>query len=114
MDILRQKISKQKNQDIALFINKKYHKTYNANYISTIFRQKIIAAINEAAALHYEIMINIFFPENFKKCKQCGRTLLLISNNFVRKTKSKDGFVSRCKQCDKKNRQEKKIMEKIF
>lgn len=108
IDILRQKISKQKNQDIALFINKKYHKTYNANYISTIFRQKIIVAINEAAALHYEIMINIFFPENFKKCKQCGRTLLLTSNNFVRKTKSKDGFVSRCKQCDKKNRQEKK------
>lgn len=108
MDILRQKISKQKNQDIALFINKKYNKTYNANYISTIFRQKIIAAINKAAALHYEIMTNIFFPENFKKCKQCGRTLLLTSDNFVRKTKSKDGFVSRCKQCDKKNRQEKK------
>lgn len=108
LDILRCKIAKKKNQEIALFINTKYHKTYNANYISTIFRQKIIAAINDAAALHYEIICNIFFPENFKKCKQCGRILLLTSDNFVRKTKSKDGFVSHCKECDKKNRQEKK------
>lgn len=107
LDILRAKIAKKKNQDIASYINKKYHKTYNANYISTIFRQKIITSINDAAALHYNIISNIFFPENFKKCKQCGRTLLLTSDNFVRKAKSKDGFVSHCKECDKKNRQEK-------
>ena len=108
MDILRAKIAKQKNQDIAIFINRKYKKTYNANYISTIFRQKIIAAINSAAALHYEIIQNLFFPENFKKCRGCGRTLLLTSDNFVRKAKSKDGFVSSCKECEKKSRQEKK------
>ena len=48
-DILDLKINKQKNQDIADIINKKYGKTYTANYISTIIRQKIIPRINETA-----------------------------------------------------------------
>ena len=45
-DILNLKIEKVKNQDIADIVNKKYNKSYTANYISTIFRQKIIPKIN--------------------------------------------------------------------
>jgi hypothetical protein len=37
-EILDLKINKVKNQDIADIINKKYGKSYTANYISTIFR----------------------------------------------------------------------------
>jgi hypothetical protein len=37
-EILDLKINKNKNQDIADLINKKYDKSYTANYISTIFR----------------------------------------------------------------------------
>ena len=37
-EILDLKINKTKNQDIADLINKKYDKSYTANYISTIFR----------------------------------------------------------------------------
>jgi len=37
-EILDLKINKIKNQDIADIINKKYGKSYTANYISTIFR----------------------------------------------------------------------------
>ena len=37
-EILDLKINKVKNQDIADIVNKKYGKSYTANYISTIFR----------------------------------------------------------------------------
>ena len=95
------KIAKKKNQDIANYINKKYNKSYTANYISTIFRQKIIKQINEAAAFHKEIINNIFFEENFKKCSCCGKILLRSTENFVKKSRAKDGFAGRCKRCDK-------------
>lgn len=107
-EILDLKIDKVRNQDIAKQINEKYGKGYTANYISTIFRQKIIARINEAAQLHWDVIENCFYPENFKKCTSCGRELLLDSRNFVRKSRSKDGFNSKCKRCEKKERQKKK------
>lgn len=99
-DILRLKIDHVKNVDIAAQVNALYHKSYNANYISTIFRQKIIPAINEAAYLHRQTLENIFYPENFQTCRQCGKTLLLHELNFVHKAKSKTGFTTRCKRCD--------------
>ena len=94
-----------KNVDIAAEINKKYGKTYTANYISTIFRQRIIPKINEAAKYHEKIISNIFFEEEFKTCCACGRVLLRDTTNFTRKARSKDGLTSRCKECEKKARQ---------
>lgn len=107
-EILDLKIDKTKNQDIADYINKKYQKSYTANYISTIFRQKIIPRINETAEFHAKIIENLSFPENFKKCTGCGKILLIDSEKFVRKSRSKDGFSTRCKVCDKNDRQKKK------
>ena len=107
-EILELKIKKVKNQDIAKLINEKYGKGYTANYISTIFRQKIIVRINEAAQLHWDVIENCFYPENFKKCTSCGRELLLDPRNFVRKSRSKDGFNSKCKRCEKLERQKRK------
>ena len=104
LEILRMKEKKEKNADIAFYINKKYGKSYTANYISTIFRQKIIVKINEAAELHRDTVENCFFPENFRKCPDCGRVLLLDARNWVRKARSKDGFQNRCKRCEKKSR----------
>ena len=103
---------KEKNQNIAFYINKKYGKTYTVNYISTIFRQKIIREINEAAQYHEELISNIFFPENFKKCNYCGEILLCSTHNFVKKSRSKDGYANRCKRCDKKIREQAKNGEK--
>lgn len=107
-DILQMKMKKIKNQDIADYVNKKYQKSYTANYISTIFRQKIIPKINETAAFHEEIVGNLFFEENFKECSCCGINLLMDAENFVRKSRSKDGFSNRCKKCDREERQRKK------
>ena len=104
-EILDMKLRKVKNVDIALEINKKWKKTYTPNYISTIFRQRIIPKINEAAAYHEKLVSNIFFEEEFKTCTGCGRTLLRDTDNFTRKSRSKDGFTSRCKRCEKEARQ---------
>ena len=103
-ELLDMKLNKEKNTDIAEKINKKWKKTYTPNYISTIFRQRIIPKINEAARYHEKIIGNVFFEEEFKTCTACGRTLLRDTDNFTRKTRSKDGFTSRCKICEKKAR----------
>ena len=110
-EILDLKINKQKNQDIADIINKKYGKSYTANYISTIFRQKIIPRINETANFHALIIENMCFEENFKKCHGCGKWLLIDAENFVRKSRSKDGFSTKCKKCDRDDRKRKKVNE---
>ena len=103
-DILEMKLKFKQNSEIASYVNKTYNKSYNDNYISTIFHQKIISSIAEAAREHREIMENIFYPENFKRCKDCGKTLLMNTDNFVRQKKSNDGFSPRCKRCEKEKR----------
>ena len=111
-EILNLKIKKTRNQDIAAYINKKYGKAYTVNYISTIFKQKIIPRIVTTADLHARIAANLCFPEEFKKCSMCGRTLLRDPDNFVRKTRARDGFSSQCKCCDKLQRKRKKEASK--
>ena len=46
--------------------------------------------------------------EEFKECNTCGKMLLRSSENFVKKSRSKDGFTGRCKRCDRKVREGKK------
>lgn len=107
-EILEMKINKVQNQDIANYINKKYGKTYRANYISTLYCKKCLSAIAAAATKHREVMENIFFPENFKKCKDCGLILLRDSSNFMKRSRSTDGFSPRCKRCEKIKRNGKR------
>ena len=107
-EILDFKIKGVQNQQIAAVINSKYSKSYTVNYISTIFRQKILPAIIEAVQYHLRVCENLFFPEEFKECNTCRRLLLRDSYNFVRKGRAKDGFTNRCKRCDKADRERKK------
>lgn len=107
-EILDMKINKKTNRVIQKYINEKYNKSYTENYISTIFRQKILVSIAKAAAYHEEIIGNLWFEENFKECSCCGKIYLLSPHNFVRKSRSKDGFSSTCKWCDKEQRKRRK------
>ena len=111
-EILYLKVKKIKNEDVAALINSKYNKTYTANYISTIFRQKLIPKICATAAYHKKLIENIFYEENFKKCNTCGRWHLIDTDNFVRKAKSPDGFSSKCKICDKADRKRRAAKKK--
>lgn len=103
-EILDMKLRKIKNQDIAIAINSKWKKSYTPNYISTIFRQRIIPKINDAAKYHEKVVGNLFFEEEFKTCTGCGVTMLRDSENFTRKSRSADGFTTRCKRCEKEAR----------
>lgn len=100
-DLLEMKLKKVSNINIADYLNSTYGKSYNENYISTIYRQKIIPQITSAAKAHREILENIFFPENFKRCKDCGRMVLMSPRYFMRQAKAPDGYAPRCKVCDK-------------
>ena len=103
--ILQLKIQKRSNEDISAIIGEEFGKAYTINYISTIFRQKIIPSICEAAKIHAEIIENLPYPENFKVCKTCGKVMLINTDNFVRKARAADGFSNQCKRCDKEARQ---------
>ena len=107
-EILQLKIQRKKNQDIAAIVNSKFGKSYTTNYISTIFRQKILPAINEAATYHERLIGSVFFEEEFKTCTKCGRLLLRDPANFVRRSRAKDGLSNHCKRCDKEEREKKK------
>lgn len=107
-EILDLKLNKKKNEDIVYDINKKWNKSYTANYISTIFKQRIIPKIVEGVKYHHLIIDNLAYDEEFKQCSCCGRILLKDSINFTKKARSKDGFTSRCKKCEKATRDGKK------
>ena len=107
-DILFGKMTHIRNEDIRDNINKKYNHHYTVNYISTIFTKQVIREICAAATLHLAVLESFCFPENFKRCNCCGKLLLKVPYNFVRKTHSFDGFCNRCKVCDKAARQRNK------
>ena len=102
-EILTLKVRHWANEDIRAQINTKYNKTYGTNYISTLYKNAL-KKIGDAAARHRLILENVFWPENFKTCLDCGKTLLRDSENFVRKSRNNDGFECRCKECTKLKR----------
>ncbi len=106
-DVLQMKMKRDSNAHIMNVINSTYGTTYNSNYISTIYKQKALTKIAEAAQHYADVIANLDKPQNFKVCTQCGRPLLICEENFMRKAKSRDGFESRCKKCSKLARTKK-------
>lgn len=101
-DIVMLKSLGRTNETIANYVNKEYDKTYSPNYISTIFRAKCCGGIVEAAQQHWEILQSLIKGKDaFKRCTACSKLLLRSPNNFVRKSRAKDGLAGRCKACDK-------------
>ena len=98
------KKKKIQNESIRSRVNSKFGTTYSANYISTIWKQKICDEVAEAARLHYDYYINRNNTFAWKKCNQCGELKLKDTREFMRKSRSSDGFANRCKMCDKENR----------
>ena len=107
-DLLDLKLQKKDNMAIRQFLNEKYSKSYNVNYISTLYCKKILEQIAEAARQHELMVENLWFEEEWKKCIDCGKWYLRTADNFVRRAKSKDGFSPRCKVCEKALRDKRK------
>ena len=110
--ILDMKLAQASNQAISDAIYTQLGHRYTLNYISTIYCKSIIPLIAQAAQQHYETCQNLFFPENFKTCIDCGRVLLRNESNFMHKAKVKDGFAPRCKECERIKRENKKGEQK--
>ena len=102
--ILQCKKAKVQNEEIKRKLNKEFGLTHSANYISTIWRQKICNEIADTAKLHYDYFLNRNKPFAWKKCTQCGKIKLKDTREFMRKSRSSDGLASRCKECDRENR----------
>jgi hypothetical protein len=102
--IIALKKKKVQNTDIQRIVNKEFGTSYSANYISTIWKQRICEDIAEAANLHYDYFLNRKDPFAWKRCNQCGELKLKDTREFMRKSRSSDGLASRCKECDKQNR----------
>lgn len=108
-EILRLKKLKYTNDQIQKILSEKFGLSHTANYISTIWKQKICVEISEAATLHFEYYMERENPLHWKECNTCGKTKLRDSREFVRKAKSSDGLSNRCKVCDKEKREKEKI-----
>lgn len=106
--ILVRKIDKVTNERIREELQEQFGLCYSDNYISTIYKQMICAKIAQAAQLSLDEFIYRNQPDKFKICSTCGKTLLRDPRNFIKKQNSKDGLSARCKDCDKKLRDEKK------
>lgn len=111
-DILSYKVQHFSNLKIQHLIEEKYGKHYSLNYISTLYRQNILGEIARTASKHREVLENLFYPENFKTCIDCGRTILRDEDNFMKKKKVKDGYSPRCKRCEKILRDKRKEKNK--
>lgn len=105
--ILELKELGQSNGEITESVNKEFNKTYAPNYISTIFTKQVCGVIAETAELHAETIHGIIGGlQNFKKCRECGKRLLLSDKNFNQQRNQLDGYMTKCKSCKKKTKSE--------
>lgn len=106
--ILRERLQHRSNSTIQKDIESEFGKKYTLNYLSTIYHKNILGEIARTARRHREVVENLFFEENFKKCIDCGRVLLRDEEDWVRRKRVKDGFSCRCKACEKILRDKRK------
>lgn len=105
--ILEGKIKKLPVVEIQKQLKEQLNIHHSPNYISTIYTQKICKEIAESAQLHYDMYMNREYVNMWKKCSQCGQTKFLDPRVFMRKSRSSDGYNSKCKKCCKENRKKK-------
>lgn len=106
--ILQCKIQQVPNQRIAELVKERIGATHSANYISTIYKQKICGKIADAAKLHYDYYLNREIATAWKKCTCCGEYKLRDTREYTKRARSSDGLSSICKICDKEKRLKRK------
>ena len=92
-------------EDIRDQLMQEFGFTYNTFYLSTIIANDIPKEIARTAAKH---RILCETPVNQRKaCKRCGRILPRHPLFFTKNSGRKDGFQSRCRECERQLRIEK-------
>lgn len=102
--IVELKIDKAQNADIQIVLNKEFGTTYSAEYISSLWRNKIpkmiaVAAIEDFLTWQYNINN---YP--MKRCTKCGQLKPAHNQFFSINKSSKDSLYSICKKCRNKKR----------
>ena len=110
--ILDAKMNHLSNNYICDILKKEFGVNHSANYISTIYKQKICNKIADAAILHYDYYLNREIATAWKKCTCCGEFKLRDTREYIRRARSSDGLSSICKVCDKEKRDKMKRGEK--
>lgn len=95
--------------DIAAAVNKQFGTAYTTNYISTIWNTKVLVKVQETIQIHSQLITNIWFEKEFKKCSRCGRIKLKHERYFGKQSRSPDGWATRCKCCEKEMRENKRM-----
>jgi hypothetical protein len=109
--IFRLKKERHSNKEIVDQIKRELGVTHQENYISTLWRNRICDGIVAAAELNYDEWLCRNYDKAWKTCIDCGETLFRDERIFCKKSKAKDGLVSRCKCCERKQRLLKKNKE---
>jgi hypothetical protein len=98
--VLEMKKNKAPNKEIVEKLKADFGLSYQENYISTIFRKRILEPIAEQAQRHYRLIEFITMgPSVFKRCSKCGKLLPRNDTYFNKRSSTSDGFVSYCKKC---------------
>ena len=91
------------NAEIQAVLQEECGVSHSAEYISSLWRNKIpklIASLAEDQYLDY-YYLNIEKGQ-YKKCSKCGKIKLAHNKYFSKNKTSKDGWYSICKDCRKK------------
>lgn len=99
-DIIKWKWSNKTNAEIHDLLLKNYGVNHSAEYVSSLWRNKIPKVIAEYEQDQYLIWYFTHEAEGtWKTCSCCGQTKLAHNRFFSRNNTSKDGFYSLCKTC---------------
>lgn len=98
--IIQYKMDKYTNAEIQDFLQKEFHFTHSAEYISSLWRNKIPKLIAQQAQDDFLTWYFTFQEKGkWKKCSRCGQIKLAHNRFFSINKTSKDGFYSICKCC---------------
>ena len=91
------------NIQIQELLRQEHNISYTAEYISSLWRNKIPELIAGVAEEEY---LNWYYTHKkegkFKKCNRCGKVKLAHNKYFSKNKSSKDGWYSICKECRNK------------
>jgi len=106
-DLVIYKIDGKSNAEIQELLYDDYGIKHSAEYISSLWRNKIPKMIANEAANEWLIW-NFTYKEpgkiKFKKCSRCGQFKLAHNHFFSKNSTSKDHFYSICKECRNKKK----------
>lgn len=106
--MLLRRIDRATHFTIMYELSEKFGKNYNENHICTILTTEIPTKIAKAAKKHRLMLEND--EEHKRTCRTCGRKLPLDRLFFNVASNTSSGFTTRCKECERRIRNERKQM----